>query len=650
MPRAARAAVIILILIASARPAPAGQQPPVFRSGVDLVTVDATVVDDRGRPVDGLGRDDFRLEVDGRPRRLVSVQFVSRGASMRAVERPATAPTDVSSNEFANDGRLVLVAVDQANIRRLEGRAALRAAGRFLDTLSPWDRVAVAPVNYAGDLEFTTDHAKVRRELEMLAGEADPAFVQFTFNIGLAEALEIADGQRVRLERAIRRECGSASPQQRVEDPTRAAEQQTMRDICPTQVEQEARAMAQHIRTRASLSLSDLMGLLETLKTVDGPKAMVLLSEGLIAEPQLVDLTALGVAAQEARVTIYVLQLEALLFDASDDRVSPTLFEDTQLRADGLARLAGAAKGALFRLVGGDPEPFQRITRELSGYYLLAFEPGESDRDGKVHRIRVSLTRGGGTLRARPAFRFESTPRALSLTEERLVGLLRSGGVATELPLRVATYAYYEPASGDVRVVIGGETDATDGPPEVLFGFVLLDGRGVIVASQVEETASRRFATAAVVAPGVYTLKVAAIDRFGRPGSIPRAVLAGIGDSPVPTSELMVARIPARADAPLDPIVEMTRDDRVLAYLELYPDQGRSLAETDVTLSVRPAEGRAALLTMLAAVSTRDARLGVARAMVPIQNLPNGRYIMRAEVSDKGSVVGQVERAFTIAR
>jgi hypothetical protein len=37
----------------------------------------------------------------------------------------------------------------------------------------------------------------------------------------------------------------------------------------------------------------------------------VLLSEGLVAEPQLFDLTSLGAAAQAARVTVYVLQLEA---------------------------------------------------------------------------------------------------------------------------------------------------------------------------------------------------------------------------------------------------------------------------------------------------------------------------------------------------
>ena len=41
---------------------------PTFRSGVELVTVDAAVLDGDGRPVTGLRAEDFRIEVDGRPR------------------------------------------------------------------------------------------------------------------------------------------------------------------------------------------------------------------------------------------------------------------------------------------------------------------------------------------------------------------------------------------------------------------------------------------------------------------------------------------------------------------------------------------------------------------------------------------------------
>jgi len=52
------AAVIAATAVGTAR-------QPTFRSGVDLVTVDAAVLDGDGRPVPSLRAEDFRLEVDG---------------------------------------------------------------------------------------------------------------------------------------------------------------------------------------------------------------------------------------------------------------------------------------------------------------------------------------------------------------------------------------------------------------------------------------------------------------------------------------------------------------------------------------------------------------------------------------------------------
>ena len=137
--------------------------------------------------------------------------------------------------------------------------------------------------------------------------------------------------------------------------------------------------------------------------------------------------------------------MEAPVFEAAQDRVSPTFVHDIQMRGDGLARLAGAARGAMFRLVGSDPRPFARIAEEISGYYLLAFEPIATDRDGNVHRIDVRLARGGGAIRARSAFRMAPVAPSPRTREEDLVTLLRSPRPATELPVGVATFIYAEP-------------------------------------------------------------------------------------------------------------------------------------------------------------------------------------------------------------
>ena len=176
------------------------------------------------------------------------------------------------------------------------------------------------------------------------------------------------------------------------------------RDSCPEQVEQESRGLAQHAHAQARMSLAALEALVARLRELPGPKTIVLLSEGMIVDPRRVDLSKLAADAQAARVTIYALLLETPLFDATQERVSPTDTRDRQVRQDGIDQVAGAARGAVFRLVGGDPSPFARIARELSGNYLLAFEAADSDRDARAHRIRVTLTRGRHAVRARTHF------------------------------------------------------------------------------------------------------------------------------------------------------------------------------------------------------------------------------------------------------
>lgn len=641
-------AVIALVVGAAlmdALPPAAARQPfdfaqgtPTFRSGVDLVTVDATVLGRDGAPLDSLGPDDFTLEVDGRTRRVVSAQFVSQAArDSRSNLLPAA---HFSSNQEANPGRLVVVAVDEAHIRRLEGRPAREAASRFIDALDPGDQVGVTGLARLGSIEFTRDRLAVRSRLATLVGEADPVFMQF--NLGLSEAVEIAEGSRTRLADAVLRECGRALTE--YVNLARAADDAAgARDACPEQVEQESRALAQQAHVQARISLSALEALVVSLKDVPGPKTIVLLSEGMVADPRRVDLGRLATEAHLARVTIYALHLEVPAFEAAQDRVSPTAGRDLQLRGDGLTRVAGAARGAVFRQVGDDPRPFARIARELSGYYLLAFEPLPAERDGRPHRIRVRLARGGGELRARPGFVLPAAPVS---RDTALVQLLRASSAATELPLRVATYTYAEPASRDLRVVVSAEAVAAS---QVGLGFVLIDAGGVIAATAVHDAANGAYAFSAVVPPGNYTLRVAAIDPLGRQGSVGRPFAARlVAAGGLRVSDLMLARVPARPQDPLDPVIDSVSGGAVVAYLELHADHGVTLPDA-VRIVVTGAADERELVTVPAKVMKGDAAWGVARATVPLASLSPGAHLARAEVLSAGVTVAQVARPFSVA-
>ena len=70
---------------AGGRQQPPTSQRPVFTSAVDVVSVDVTVVDKYGKPVEDLGRDDFTLTVDGQVRKITSAQFVAMHGTAASV-------------------------------------------------------------------------------------------------------------------------------------------------------------------------------------------------------------------------------------------------------------------------------------------------------------------------------------------------------------------------------------------------------------------------------------------------------------------------------------------------------------------------------------------------------------------------------------
>ncbi|HEX4912738.1 MAG TPA: VWA domain-containing protein [Vicinamibacterales bacterium] len=624
------------------------QQPaaPVFRASVELVTVDASVLDADGRPIETLTAADFRLEVDGRERAVTSAQFVFDGVRDHRRLAAAAPATHFSSNEGADAGRVIVVAVDEAHIRRLEGKHALVAATRFIESLPETDRVGVVGLTNAGTLTLSRDRAALRRDLERMTGIGDPMTQQL--NLGISEAIEIAEGSRARLADAVLRECGRALTE--YVNVARAAEDGGGgRDACPEQVEQESRAMAQYAHMQAGMSLGALQSLIERLRDLPGPKTLVLISEGMIVDPRRVDLSQLAAQAQAARVTIYGLQLEIPTFEAAQDRVSPTAARDLNVRHDGISRIAGAARGTVFRQVGTDPKPFERLDRELSGYYLLAFEARESDRDGRPHRIRVSLARGRGRqLRARTNFTLPPVTPASRGAE--LTALLRSLSMVTELPLRVATYAYAEPDANKVRVVISAEAGNAPTPQGTWLGFVLIDGNGVIAATATHQSREGRYSFSTVVPAGTYELRAAAIDPLGRQGSVARAFRVQPGAAnELHVGDLMLAPLPAAANAPLEPFVDRVTGAAMIAYLETH-SSGSAPRPDAVRVTIVPATSTTIAATGRASVSVRDGGWAMARTMVPIAALAPGAYVARAELLAGGAVVARTARPFTISR
>ena len=204
--RTAATAVALLIYGALTGAVQEPGQQPVFRSGVELVSIDVSVLDRQGDPVRGLAPADFKITVDGRPRVVVSAEFVDVAAARaRAVARPELAA--VSTNEGAGIGRQIIFVVDQGTLETGTGRYVARAAERFFTGLSFEDRTGLIMLPVGKSVNLTWSHDQVHAALQRLAG-TNASMASWEYG-SLSEARDIASRNMTALEIVSQRECGT---------------------------------------------------------------------------------------------------------------------------------------------------------------------------------------------------------------------------------------------------------------------------------------------------------------------------------------------------------------------------------------------------------------------------------------------------------
>src|SRR5512134_2871768 len=123
--------------------APVPQAGPSFPAEVEIITIDAVVVDGDGVPVTGLRREDFRVFEDGRPREVVSFEAFARGETAIG-EAPAAV---VATNERGTElrGRAFALLLDDVFTPLQAAAEVRRAAESFLrHSVGPGDEVTIA--------------------------------------------------------------------------------------------------------------------------------------------------------------------------------------------------------------------------------------------------------------------------------------------------------------------------------------------------------------------------------------------------------------------------------------------------------------------------------------------------------------------------
>ena len=624
-----RALAVALLALAAA----AAQQ---FRSSIELVHLDVSVLDASRRPVTGLTAADFTILEDGQPRPVEAFAAVTLPPPAKKDDAPwsRTVSPDVQLNEpvRAPEGRLFVLVIDDALI---PGDPAIVAAARRIgDTaiarLSPGDQMAVVfTAGRRGAQNFTSDHSKLRAAVASF----QPGMARHVMGWDLATWNE----EKQIWERQVDADAGY-----------RAGSLRTLEDVTTSLAAAPQRRKAVIFLSPGVFADSEagagvrLASPGESMQIRDSNAALVgrlapLYRRLRAANITLYTVDPAGLGGMEA----YVARAAGSIAAIATAKESSGAFTDwfnpsSPPRAVDLARrmaqvqldfMKSAAEntGGLAVLDTNDVEGgINRIFDENTSYYLLGFSPPATHRPGSLHRLEVKVSRPGMTVRTRSGYEVPApappapspgAPGETKSAQPEAMAVAISGPVPRgTLPMRVALAPFKSPAgspSAAIVIVTLGLEHKAGGSSEQSFELELR----AFTVEGASSAGERRTGTLTLRPPppgeaaadllstlalghGRYELRIGA--RLS-PAAIEGSIFADLevpefAKDPVSLSGVLMETTPGGNAGPLGAlkdlvaVVPTTRreftlaDKQVRAFLRVY--QGGSSAPAPVTLRV----------------------------------------------------------------
>jgi VWFA-related protein len=471
--------------------------PPTFPAAVELVTVDAVVVDREGRPVPGLAQDDFVVSEDGKPLEIARFEaFVAEPTG----PAPAAPSAVLSSNESGprGNGRGFAILIDDLRIPPVRVLDAQKTAASFLErSVRDGDEVTFGTTS--GDAWWSARIPEGREDLLAVLARAKGRYVQATslYRMTDYEAFWINTHESSPSMRPLEPDRPASAP---AAAPTpeinplgasvKERVKQRWKDLnlcsgtsCEGMVRDQATDIDSNRRSRTELTLRAVHRGLDALAPIRGRKSLLLLSEGFIDDSES-DVRGVEAASREANTAVYFIDTRGLVAlpgggSAADaeplvpirDRLNMG-FEDAVLESAGAVALAEETGGFSVRnnndLAGGA----DRIAEESRVFYLLGFYPPEGKSTRAWRKLRVEVRRPGLKVRARRGY----TLRAAAAPGEAKPGkkggkkptldpavihALDSAHDAAGIPLRIMTYVFEPLPKGATHVLVAAEFDGS---------------------------------------------------------------------------------------------------------------------------------------------------------------------------------------------
>ena len=181
--------------------------------------------------------------------------------------------------------------------------------------------------------------------------------------------------------------------------------------IADTAVMEKGRKLAADIHRATLATLSTVNALASGLSRIPGPKTLVLLSDGFVV--QNIETTLRSVVGQSARAgaRVYAIDVRGLnrggpgnnlqQLQATDEAGAGARFDSGE---DGPNSLAVDTGGMMIRNENNIGRALDRIADDSGRYYVLAYQPVNTNFDGKYRPLEVRVKRPGVRVRARRGY------------------------------------------------------------------------------------------------------------------------------------------------------------------------------------------------------------------------------------------------------
>jgi VWFA-related protein len=481
--RATRKALALIVAGPTLSTAQApGPPAPAFPARVEMVTVDAVVVDARGRAVPGFSRGDFVVLEDGQRQTVASFQAVELPPLPPPAAAPAAARISTNTGPAAQETRTFVIVFDEVHLSPEQARRAKAVIGEFLRTgVRSGDRVTL--VATMGSAWWTARMPEGREGLVTILKRLDGRYVPDSSPDRMTdyEAMRIMAYDDPDVAYQVKRRFdayGNMGREQQGDRQYADTLRTTSRvGIVDPYVRNRAQDVYRQSVERRRISLDLMTRALRSLAEVKGRKAMILVSQGFIHEQGFKEVRELVDASLRVNVPVHFIDTRGLKalpdfmttayaqpFDVQD---TVAVLADISREAEGADNVALDTGGLTVKNTNDLESGIRKVSEESQAFYLLGYSPSNTARDGRFRRIEVRLAPGKGKglkVRARRGYYAPqeggTVPVAAVKADPEIVKVLDSPFERREVPLRVTAFSFDEASTVNrLNVIVATEID-----------------------------------------------------------------------------------------------------------------------------------------------------------------------------------------------